>query len=278
MHCFGMLKSVQIYPEPRFICDKNGIFDYTLNKCTSSSFKENFIFFLENSILPNLIRQKKQIVPNGFSPETFWNSVYPRKYITDLLNKTITGKNRYLESKELIDALFLRGMKKKECAYWIEKTPHTVRKANILHEISPHMRYIHIFRDPKDIYRSVQTLPWGPNNPTEFIPWYNDIITDAIKSKENIPEYNYCMIDLSDLCSQPKELFSKIIHFSGIEATEAEIDTCISVIDQKKANIGKYNKYLDKAEQKIIAKYCDPLYFELKNRRIKQHDSDTRGT
>src|SRR4051812_12304946 len=54
----------------------------------------------------------------------------------------------------------------------VEMSSHNVREATVLEELFPHARFIHVFRDGRDVASSITTKTWGPDRIGGAIDWW----------------------------------------------------------------------------------------------------------
>jgi len=134
----------------------------------------------------------------------------------------------------------------------LDKTPHCVIIADILYNIFPNSKFIHIFRNPYDVYASVKPLFWGPLNVKAFITWYNKVMIGANSARKKIPKDRYLIIKMEDLVMKPWPNIEKISKFIGEKLGEESV----KVINKTNAHMRRYEHELEDIEIEAIRKNC----------------------
>lgn len=138
----------------------------------------------------------------------------------------------------------------------IEKTPHTFLVADILYKIFPNLRYIHVFREPRDIFASVRPLGWGPNSVESFISWYNNLMSKAYEVKKKVPRKNYLLVKLEDLVFKVNIELPRIFKFVNLNYKK----NYSKLITVDKAHIKRFGNELTGEEAKTIEDGCREEY------------------
>jgi len=179
------------------------------------------------------------------------DKIYSKKVLEDIcLNDVSTATKRFFEI----------GLKAWNKSVIVEKTPHTFLIANKLRKIFPNIRYIHVFRDPRDIFSSVKLLPWGPSNVYSFITWYNDLMSAAYRVKREVSYKNYLLVKLEDLAENPEEELKRIFKFTNLDF---QTDYC-KIITRRGAHVSRYINDLNEDEIDILWKGCKNIYIKWK--------------
>lgn len=148
----------------------------------------------------------------------------------------------------------------------VEKEPHVLEMAALLSGQSTATRFIHIFRDPRDVCCSVIASTWGPKNAQNFIEWYARPMRTILESQDKTPQDRYALISLETLCANPEPLLKALFKLMGFTPTHGELAFAVSVIDPGKANLSRYKKELDPAQAELVMQRCAPIHDELKRR------------
>lgn len=260
----GIFPEVLLFMEPRFICDPGGIYDYVSG---SSSAKDLFRCLLVDFRDRCLIKNRG--VRPAMDDDDFWPTFYSFEFIKEAVIEHLAEKDRFSGARALIDHLFCSGMRAAGRKYWVEKTPHTVMRCNLLWRIFPDMRYIHVFRDPRDIYCSVRNFTWGPTTSKEFVVWYQSIMKDALKSRNSIPSECYIAIDLSDVADDPIAATERMLQFCRLPHDRATTALCAGKIDVEKCHLGRWRTELNKDDAFLITAECLPIYAQWRDIRAK---------
>ena len=221
------------FGETRFMIDSGGLRRIMKSKNPISLLKRRTL----NSL--SVIRKNcEQLKP-----------IYTKKAVSKLFNKD--GKVEYIIVK-----FFDMGLEYVDKSIMIEKTPHNVEVADLLFNIFPGFRFIHVFRNPLDVYASVKPLFWGPSNIKSFVKWYNRIITNANIARKRIPKKNYLIVKLEDLVLKQEANVDKISKFLNIKLGNKSI----KIIDKIGAHIDRYKHELTPEEITEINNKCKVSY------------------
>ena len=250
---FSHSPEVLYFSEPRFICDKYGLYHYVEERVELDQFSKTFhTIFLEKLIKGVSCNRKYG-----------WNEFYSEEFINMAFDLCFTSEDRIANSRNFIDFLFSKGAREVSRSRWVEKTPNTVRKCYLLWKIFPKMLYIHVFRDPRSIYCSVRSRSWGPNNIDEFIPWYFSIVNDSLVSMKKIPRKNFILLNLNELVNNPVDIVKDLFRCAGLDISEENILRCSGFVDPSRANLNRWKNELSRREQAQLVGHCLPIYTTL---------------
>ena len=148
--------------------------------------------------------------------------------------------------------------------YWIEKSPHNVRNADWIIKVFPGARIVHVIREPKDICASLIHQNWGPPGPYEFVSWYSQVMTEALRARQRIPDGRYhgqyMVIEMETLVRQPHAELGRVMRFFGIEYEMEWLDAAASWIDPERAHIGRARCEISPGARRWIDMECGELY------------------
>ena len=78
--------------------------------------------------------------------------LYTEAAVEQIVTSSFETKVNVLEKyRKFIDRIFGLALSVSEKKYWVEKTPDTMLIADFLYMVLPNMKYVHIFREPKDV-------------------------------------------------------------------------------------------------------------------------------
>lgn len=122
-----------------------------------------------------------------------------------------------LTLKELLDGLFTYCCQSKGKSIWGNKTPLFVFKINLLFNLFPDAKFLHIVRDGRDVFNSRRRLRHIDNDPIiNAIDWtYKQFKIE--RSFEKIPSGNKLIVRYEDLLDKPKGTITSICSLLGIE-------------------------------------------------------------
>jgi len=207
--------------------------------------------------LGNLVGEKKYFdIVNNFLNKLidkefkgFWIGSEKNEKGKILSSRMFDRKELMLLSANFIIELFSVVLKKKNKKYWIDHTPYCILHANILYEMFPNMKMIHIYRDTRDVISSFKTKSWGGNTVEDTILWQKQILEKWIKIKSFLPKETYFEIKMEELVNNPKDNIIKILRFIGVP-----FDNDILKIDLSKSHSGRWKKDLSNFELRLIKK------------------------
>ena len=130
----------------------------------------------------------------------------------------------------------------------MEKTPHTVMITHFLYAMFPDMKYIHVVREPKDIYCSLLKQTWGPKQVDDFVKWYCYIMKVAYTAQSKIPEANYYVASFDNLVENTCEVVRDVLAFTSIKSSEEIINTCASQLRPELVHIDRWRQVLSDDE------------------------------
>ena len=175
--------------------------------------------------------------------------VYSRQVLENICsNDAATATKRFFEI----------GLKAWKKSVTIEKTPHTFLVADILYKIFSNLRYIHVFRDPRDVFASVKPLGWGPNDAENFVEWYNNLMGKAYKIKKNVPNRNYLIVRFEDLVYNKDIELPRIFKFVNLKYNK----NYAKLITRENAHIKRFGNELLGKEVDTVWNGCRKEYIK----------------
>jgi hypothetical protein len=132
----------------------------------------------------------------------------------------------------------------------IDHTPSSLIHFNIIHDILPQAKLIHIYRDPHDVVCSYKTKDWGSPSIRENVAWINDVLTRWEKIKEQLKPESFIELQFESLINNPEIELKRVCSFLNIEYHDSLLN-----LDVSKHNIGRWKKELNDQEKSIIREY-----------------------
>lgn len=156
---------------------------------------------------------------------------------------------------EFMSILFLKFCKKQNIKILGDKTPSYIYHTKILKNLFPTAKFIHIYRDPRDIVISMNKA-WGKNIFLAAHEW-NETMNYFRTLKES--DINLLEIKYEDLIDDPQTVLNKICEYLNINFSEKLLTP-----NTKPENRGdakgfnrikknNYNKYIDKLTNKDLS-------------------------
>lgn len=133
---------------------------------------------------------------------------------------------RHFEDRSLLIALtrcFLSDLFGARClkagkAMWSEKTPTNLIELDLLWEIFPEARFLHITRDPRGVLHSLMQQDWAPQDLHQATAFLRTIYIrwQRLKPRLPLPDPRFLEIRLEDLCAIPDEVLDQVAATLGL--------------------------------------------------------------
>jgi len=235
------------FREPRFINDPGGLADYVQGRVTLEAFQRRMVRQFRKNLVNKLETIEGPSVRDTYTPAV----------IEAILSETMDGQDRAEDGRRFIQALFSQI----ERPYWVEKTPHTVRYVHVLYQMfDRQMHYLHLIREPKDVFASLLCQGWGPKRVPAFINWYTAIMSDASIAFQQTPRQCCKVVEMEHLVANPCNVLSDIFAFFKIPAEPGWIFDVSKKVSLQEAHIGRYASELSRDAQYAIDRACGELY------------------
>lgn len=189
------------------------------------------------------------------------DEVYSPRYISAVLQWAFSSPGSRLEqAARFVDGLFSLGLQRWGGRTWAEKTPHTILHADLLGHMFPQMRYLHIIREPKDIYASVRGVRWGPKTVAEFVHWYNDVLRQAWEAQRGLDESRYMTLSMEHLVRDPCHVAWMALAFTGLDERSDVIQRFAAKVDARQSHTGRWREELGADDVHVIDRQCSEMY------------------
>jgi len=186
--------------------------------------------------------------------------------------------------RDLLRAMFRLYSELTGCRIVGDKTPGYVSQVNLLAELFPEARYIHLVRDPRDYARSMRAT-WGKSLPRAAQRWKQQIR----KYRADMAHRSLVRTELSyeQLLAEPETTLRRLCAFLGVDfvpdmlvldkpaenlAATRESVTIVS------GNAGKWRTGLAEPEVMLIERICGVLMTELGYQTLHTPGDDDLGT
>ncbi|MFC2062044.1 sulfotransferase [Elusimicrobiota bacterium] len=189
------------------------------------------------SILSRLIKNKK-----------LFKAVFARDNFFSVPLDTETFNKKTGEFTEKL--LYAPVSSKKGIKAVIDHTPYSILYCDFIKEMLPESKFIHIYRDPRDVAASFIQNKWGPENIEKAAQWVRSIYERWENKKTKLETGDYIEIKFEDFIEKPEYILEKTCEFIGVSYEKKKIGP-----DLTKANIGRWKNQLSRNELKIIEKY-----------------------
>lgn len=240
---------LRYFAEPKLVNDQRGICGLISGNAGPDQFRQ-FVHERRSRIVPVSITHRAGSYQPYYTPEI----------LDAVMSMAFSVKDKLHSYRLLLEGIYKQGWQESGDRYWVDKSPGTVKLVHVLYELFPNMRYVHIIREPKDVYASVKAQKWGPTDVNEFISWYNDILTEAKKSKAGVPEGQYFVISLESLLEDAEHELRRVMDFFELEANDQVIRKCTSRISGGRMHNKRWEQDISAEEASMINRECYEMY------------------
>lgn len=248
--CLSQHPDVFFINESKFLADGGGLGDMLCGESSVDEFRAD----MHEHFLPLL---HKQMGISGLADPA---ALLPVERLEGALNRAFVEDDMLEAGRLLTDELFALMLNASGRKLWVEKTPLSITMADLLFAMNPATRYVHIFRDPRDVCASVLTKPWGPKDVPEFIDWWLWAMTEALDRRSQCPPEHYLTLSLESLSAAPARVLDRVLTHLDIPHDEKSLSACASALDPDRTNIGRHAQDLDRADSARIQAACLPVY------------------
>lgn len=146
--------------------------------------------------------------------------------------------NKFLNS--LINDLLAKTQKQ----VFVEDNTWNLLFADSYMEILPHVKFIHVIRDPRDVVASLIKQRWTPDNFDHCLEYYDNIMTKILEQTEGLNKEQLLIVKLEDIVNNTHEEIYKICKHSSVDFEEDLLN-----IDLSKAHIGRWELQFNEAQR-----------------------------
>lgn len=129
----------------------------------------------------------------------------------------------------------------------VEMSSHNVREAPVLENLFPHARFIHVFRDGRDVASSITTKTWGPDRLAGAIDWWAErmrAIDAGVSRDDAVPEHFHTVL-LDDLVERDREsTYERLLAFCEVDDAPAMRAYFDEEMSPGAANLGRWRRGL----------------------------------
>lgn len=159
--------------------------------------------------------------------------------------------------RKYFDDLFKQAAEDENRTHWIDDTPYNLVHVSELLDLFPSMRFIHIYRDTRDVVTSHLRMHWGGDDPTVVAIRVSNILGRWFEIRSSIPESVFVEVALEEMAEDPHATIDRLCDFVGIRFTD-EIAKKAEGIDLKKVHAGRWKKELGNSQLKTVLPIIAP--------------------
>ena len=169
-----------------------------------------------DEFLKSLYREKVPGHWGGSAPYQIKSCIFE----ADRMSEVKFGSAAQVFIKRLHDAFASQsGVSYQAC---IDDTPYSILHADQLLRIYPNAKFIHIYRDPRDVVASYATKFWGGDDYVAIARRICAVLNQWHLVRERISSSNYIEISMEALLQEPMPILSNVAAFVGVETTFSE--------------------------------------------------------
>jgi len=151
--------------------------------------------------------------------------------------------------RRFIENVMLPILQEKQATHWVDDSPLSILSAAPILEIIPNAKFIHIYRDPRDVVASYRKQNWVPKETSEAIDFYRNVIDEIIKAKQIIDNSALLELSLEDLVKNPRQKITDICNFIGLPQEESLLSMKLN-----RSHSGRWQKEFTQDEQGLLTK------------------------
>jgi hypothetical protein len=99
---------------------------------------------------------------------------------------------------------------------WGEKTPTNVLYMDLIADMFPDARFIHMIRDGREVAASLAEMPWGPSTPVKGAFRWVELVSGGRRYGADLTDSRYMEIKLERLVLNPTEELRRACSFLGV--------------------------------------------------------------
>lgn len=167
--------------------------------------------------------------------------------------------------KKLANSLYSEIAESKHKEMFIEQTPWYGQRIDILNELFPEAKYIHMVRDGRDVAISFARTPWWHRDIGKNLERWHAEVWQIIESSNQILSQNQMLqVRYEDFVEQPEYSLRRICDFLGIDFEGAMLDTATfidyslySAFNEKKISSSTLNEW---SKNKVVPTFKGSRY------------------
>lgn len=221
---------------PVFIVGMNGSGTTMLADCLGNH-PELYIFTRETRILPHYIKNlhlygSLENIENRYQLAIELGKCYPFWRVNNQ-KPVVLKKNDLTEPgfAAVVDKLFKFFALKQNKKRWGEKTPMYLQHVKLLSDTFPSAKFVHIYRDPRDVARSFQRR--FNKNPFHTVYRWKKIISSGRRQGVSIEPQRFFEVGYEALTQEPTKWMKQICDFLCLEYSDAMLKSSMREMDPR---------------------------------------------
>lgn len=131
--------------------------------------------------------------------------------------------------------------------HFVEDNTWNILFASELLDLVPSARFVHIFRDPRDVVASFCKQSWAPSDLAQAITFYKSLIGVWLEKRSDLDADRVLEFRFENLITAPDETMGEVLEFAGLADKQ-----CTEALDPDRANIGRWKREFGPSEQALL--------------------------
>ena len=148
-------------------------------------------------------------------------------------------------------------VRKAGAAIFVEDNTWNILFANELATFVPDAKFIHVYRDPRDVVDSMANQAWCPDSRLQCAQMYVAIMREWSEIKSRLPQEQIFEFSIDHLVANRHEVTGKICDFIGIDC-----EMQMAEIDLNAGHLGRWVAGYSKEDKKSVLPLLEP-YIQL---------------
>ena len=134
-----------------------------------------------------------------------------------------------------------------EQTHWLDDTPTNLLHVNELLNLFPEMRFIHIYRDPRDVTASYHAFSWGGDDYSTIAQRLAKMYNYWFDLRDELPHDCFREVGLEQLAANPNNELQKIMEFLNLDLEDDQLK-----IPLDKVHAGRWKNDIPIKDQEAI--------------------------
>jgi hypothetical protein len=141
-----------------------------------------------------------------------------------------------------------------EVKHYLEKNTWNILCFDRILDLVPEAKFVHIYRDPRDVVASMAKQPWAPSDPELCAVWVSDIMSQWWRIRASVPAESFMEVKFETLVEHPKETLEGICDFWGIP-----MDKSLLSLKLNAHNKGRWRKQFSPLVAANVGRQVKPI-------------------
>lgn len=164
-------------------------------------------------------------------------------------------------------------------AHWANLDIATLDEMHRANAWFPNARFLHIYRDGRDVAVSNRTMPYGPGNLAECLDAWRVRVRTNLRMGAIVGASRYCAVAYEDLVARPEVTLRRICSFLGLAFEPAMLDSAARARAKIPADrrwlwpklsqridaegVSRWRRELNRTQQRVAERHAGELLREL---------------